>query len=375
MAPKAHFHFNRGALRTPRGPIESAQLAEADGARLLTAEEEVALARSVQRLRALESQRKAAVDEGLDMTSTEAWAAIAGVDAEALQAARQRGLAARATLIQSNLRLVISIATKFRWSGLDREDLLQEGAFGLSRAVERYDPERGFRFSTYATFWIRQAVLRACAEQSRVIRLPAHVHDQVSNRRPPRRAPRPRPATRVLKGSGLGRETSRQTPQVTSLNRASAHLSTELGRDATDDELASHLELPSKDKLSFIRRCAHGDARSLDYQLAQTRGKGSASSDPEAVGACLLESVADDSLLHPEEHVLHGETQAHILEVFERDLSDREREVLGLRFGLRGEEPTSKTKIAAMLAVSREMVRKIEVRALTKLRKSVRVLH
>jgi len=340
MAPKAHFHFNRGALRTPRGPIESAQLAEADGARLLTAEEEVALARSVQRLRALESQRKAAVDEGLDMTSTEAWAAIAGVDAEALQAARQRGLAARATLIQSNLRLVISIATKFRWSGLDREDLLQEGAFGLSRAVERYDPERGFRFSTYATFWIRQAVLRACAEQSRVIRLPAHVHDQ-----------------------------------VTSLNRASAHLSTELGRDATDDELASHLELPSKDKLSFIRRCAHGDARSLDYQLAQTRGKGSASSDPEAVGACLLESVADDSLLHPEEHVLHGETQAHILEVFERDLSDREREVLGLRFGLRGEEPTSKTKIAAMLAVSREMVRKIEVRALTKLRKSVRVLH
>ena len=146
--------------------------AAANAPRLLTKDEEVALARSVQRLRRLEDVRSA-LAHGTGRTEEQVpdfeWAQTLGVDFEYLSAEKQRGAAARATLTQANLRLVVSIAKRYRFCGLDREDLLQEGAFGLSRAVERFDPERGFRFSTYATFWIRQAALRALAEQSRFL--------------------------------------------------------------------------------------------------------------------------------------------------------------------------------------------------------------
>ena len=195
--------------------------AAANAPRLLTKDEEVALARSVQRLRRLEDVRSA-LAHGTGRTEEQVpdfeWAQTLGVDFEYLSAEKQRGAAARATLTQANLRLVVSIAKRYRFCGLDREDLLQEGAFGLSRAVERFDPERGFRFSTYATFWIRQAALRALAEQSRVIRLPAHVHDQLA-----------------------------------SLRKASRALQSELGRDASTDELADHLSA-SAEKVDFLRR-------------------------------------------------------------------------------------------------------------------------
>jgi RNA polymerase sigma factor (sigma-70 family) len=309
--------------------------------RLLNADEEVALAREVQRLRSYEDVRATLGEElgrAAEDVGESAWARALAVSADDLRAARSRGVDARSTLTSANLRLVVSIAKRYRFCGLAQEDLLQEGAFGLSRAVERFDPERGFRFSTYATFWIRQAVLRACAEQSRVIRLPAHVHDQLA-----------------------------------SMRKASAELSRRLGRDATDDELADHLELEKPEKLAFLRKCAAQDPQSLDEKHAIHAGRGSSVGGGGASGATTIaESLSDDTILVPDEFVAEAASREYVGDLLATVCNDRERDVLGMRFGLYGNAPISKTKIAERLAVSRERVRQIEVRALTKLRQTHR---
>ena len=312
--------------------------AAANAPRLLTKDEEVALARSVQRLRRLEDVRSAlahGTGRTEELISDSEWAQTLGVDFEYLSAEKQRGAAARATLTQANLRLVVSIAKRYRFCGLDREDLLQEGAFGLSRAVERFDPERGFRFSTYATFWIRQAALRALAEQSRVIRLPAHVHDQLA-----------------------------------SLRKASRALQSELGRDASTDELADHLSA-SAEKVDFLRRCEQQDPQSLEAARQVNRGKGSMASNQNGNAPNFAELLADQTPA-PEQVVEQAHRYERVTKLFDSALTARERDVLGMTFGLGGRAPLSKTKIAELLRVSRERVRQIEVRALGKLRSHVR---
>ena len=308
--------------------------------RLLNADEEVALAREVQRLREYEDVR-ATLGEELGRAAEEVgeadWARALGLDAAQLAAARRSAGEARATLTSANLRLVVSIAKRYRFCGLAQEDLLQEGAFGLSRAVERFDPERGFRFSTYATFWIRQAVLRACAEQSRVIRLPAHVHDQLA-----------------------------------SMRKASTELAREHGRDATDAELAERLALPDSSKLAFLRKCANQDPHSLEEKHAINSGRGSSVGGLGAGTTCIADGLQDESVLPPDEFVEQSYRHEYVSHLLSTALSDRERDVLGMRFGLDGNAPVSKTKIAERLSVSRERVRQIEVRALTKLRNTHR---
>lgn len=310
----------------------------ANAPRLLTKEEEVALARSVQRLRRLEDVRSA-LAHGTGRTEEQVpdveWAHSINLELEALSAEKQRGAAARATLTQSNLRLVVSISKRYQFCGLDRDDLLQEGAFGLSRAVERFDPERGFRFSTYATFWIRQAALRALAEQSRVIRLPAHVHSQLSG-----------------------------------LRKASKSLQQTLGRDASTDELAAHLSA-SAEKVDFLKRCADQNPQSLEATRQVSRGKGSGASNQGATMPCLTDSLADSGPA-PDEVVEQAHRYERVTDYMTSGLTARERDVLGMTFGLGGRPPLSKTKIAELLRVSRERVRQIEVRALAKLRSHVR---
>ncbi|KAH8075309.1 sigma-70 [Aureococcus anophagefferens] len=267
--------------------------------RLLNADEEVALAREVQRLRSYEDVR-ATLGEELGRAAEDvgeaAWARALAVSADDLRAARSRGVDARSTLTSANLRLVVSIAKRYRFCGLAQEDLLQEGAFGLSRADERFDPERGFRFSTYATFWIRQAVLRACAEQSRVIRLPAHVHDQLASMRK---------ATLVL-----------------------------------DEKHAIHA------------------------------GRGSSVGGGAAGATTIAESLSDDTILVPDEFVAEAASREYVGDLLATVCNDRS--ATPWHAPAYGNAPISKTKIAERLAVSRERVRQIEVRALTKLRQTHR---
>jgi RNA polymerase primary sigma factor len=138
----------------------------------------------------------------------EEWAGQMGVDADTLQDMLQKASDAKTSMVNANLRLAVSIAKRYSHRGLTLSDLVQEGTFGLMKATERFDPDKGFKFSTYATWWIKQSIMRAIADQSRTIRLPVHVHE-------------------LLNG----------------INRATRELSLEYGRSPTDEELAVHLQV------------------------------------------------------------------------------------------------------------------------------------
>jgi len=272
------------------------------GHRLLSHEEEISLSRAVRA--GLEARRQH--DAG---TEVENYAAIM----EGHRAAREK-------LIRHNLRLVVSIAKKYRSSGLPLIDLIQEGNIGLMTAVERYDPELGYRFSTYATFWIRQAIGRAVANLSRTIRVPVHMHDLISK-----------------------------------VRRTEAQLEQQLGRPATDVEVAQFLEM----EVERVEQARSAIPRtsSLDKPIGE---------DGESTIGDLLPDPASDQ-------VVEEAVSSAIRDQIRRSLqclTDRERGVLELRFGLGGQQPQTLAEIAEHYGISRERVRQIEKEALAKLRKS-----
>lgn len=235
---------------------------------------------------------------------------------ERLHSHRQRYLVAKQGLVQANLRLVISVAKKYRNRGVPFLDLIQEGNAGLMRAAEKFEVERGLKFSTYATWWIRQAVGRAASEQSRTVRLPTHA-----------------------------------ASEVTAMYKAIQELQQALGRAPTTDEITARCRLTDAD-VDRLRR-SYNFTVSLDQSCVDEDGH--ELSDLIAAESMTLEDLVDQTDL-----------KERIAEQL-RILNDREREILRMRFGFANYSSSSLAEISDVIGVSRERVRQIEQRALSKL--------
>lgn len=246
------------------------------------------------------------------------------VDEEVTLAKRiRRGdKAARDHMIQANLRLVVKIAMDYKDFGLPLLDLISEGNIGLIKAVERFDPRKGGKLSTYAAWWIKQSIKRALANQSKTIRLPVHLVDKISKMR-----------------------------------RTAMQLTEALGREPTDEELAAELQIPTS-KVAHLKSVSVRPA-SLDAPIGE-----------EGDSATFGEIVGDDSAVSPYEGLREKNLNSD-LSAMVNSLDKREAEIIKLRFGLEGREELTLEEVGKKFHVTRERIRQLEYLALTKMRKAM----
>lgn len=305
---------------------------------LLTADEEVMLADLIHKGKAAEGQLEA--DTDLD-----------GEDRSRLEFVVKRGLDAQKQLTNANLRLVVSVAKRYIGRGMNFSDLIQEGNIGLLRAVQKFDHELGYKFSTYATWWIRQAISRAIADQARTIRIPVHMVENINR-------------------------------QV----RVQRRLAQELGRDPTPEEIALEMDFLAPEDKRAIEETIRAD-KPLDIEL-QRRWQRAAqkvqritrvSQEPMSLempvgqeeNSYLGDFIEDENLPGPADAASHQLLREQMQEIL-GSLTSREREVLDMRFGLTDGTSRTLEEVGSYFGVTRERIRQIEAKALRKLRHPIR---
>ncbi|MGG6269790.1 RNA polymerase sigma factor, RpoD/SigA family [Leptolyngbya sp. AN03gr2] len=285
---------------------------------MLTHEQEILYGKQVQQMMTLEEKKqKLAKKLGHEPTQQEFSDHVHLSDSE-LTGIYQRGRRAKQKMIEANLRLVVSIAKKYQKRNLEFLDLIQEGSLGLERGVEKFDPTRGYKFSTYAYWWIRQAITRAIAQQARTIRLPIHI-----------------------------------TEKLNKIKRVQRELAQTLGRAATASEIAAELELEPEQIREFLMMSRQ--PVSLDMRVGDNQ-------DTE------LQELLEDDGPSPDT-TLTQDLLRQDLETLMTDLTPQQREVLSLRYGLRDGHELSLAKVGDRLNLSRERVRQLERQALDHLRR------
>ena len=316
-------------IKNPTAPTAARTLTDIDLVRsylrdigrvpLLSHEQEITLGRQVQELMILENIQSELESDLGEKPEMNIFAEKAGISLIQLKKKLKSGRRAKERMVAANLRLVVSVAKKYTKRNMELLDLIQEGTIGLVRGVEKFDPTRGYKFSTYAYWWIRQGITRAIAEKSRSIRLPIHI-----------------------------------TEILNKLKKGQRELSQELSRTPTLKELAEYVELPEEDVKDLMSRA--GQPVSLETKIG------------DGEDTILLDLLSNEIDMPSEQ--IENDCMKGDLETLLEQLPELQNRVLRMRYGMDGDDPMSLTGIGRVLGISRDRVRNLERDGLRGLRKS-----